>query len=368
MTGAIRYGSVCSGVEAASLAWEPLGWQPAWFAEIEPFPAAVLAHRWPHVVNHGDMTRIIDGILAGDIEAPDVLVGGTPCQAFSVAGLRGSLSDARGNLTLEFVRIFDAIDAVRRRGGKSPAVAVWENVPGVLNTHDNAFGCLLGALCGADGALQPAGGRWTDAGVVSDRRLVAWRVLDAQYFGVPQRRRRVFVVAGVGAIDPTEILFERAGVRGHFEPRRTAGEGIATLNAGSAETQSGGMTLCMAHGQGGAEIRIDSAPTLTCNHEAPIVVNGRQDPCVSDTAFALGCQHNGMDNVLSCGHTPRRLTPRECERLQGMPDDHTRIPWRGKPADDCPDGPRYKAIGNSMAVPVMRWIGERMRQVMEVAI
>ena len=367
MTGAIRYGSVCSGVEAASLAWEPIGWQPAWFAEIEPFPAAVLAHRWPHVVNHGDMTRIADGILAGDIEAPDVLVGGTPCQAFSVAGLRGSLSDARGNLTLEFVRIFDAIDAVRRRGGKSPAVAVWENVPGVLNTHDNAFGCLLGALCGADGALQPAGGRWTDAGVVSDRRVVAWRILDAQYFGVPQRRRRVFVVAGAGSIDAAEILFERAGLQGDSAPGGNTGEDIATLNAGSAGTQSGGMTLCMAHGQGGAEIRIDSAPTLTCNHEAPIVVNGRQDPCVSDTAFALGCQHNGMDNVLSCGHTPRRLTPRECERLQGMPDDHTRIPWRGKPADDCPDGPRYKAIGNSMAVPVMRWIGERMRQVMEVA-
>ena len=363
----IRYGSVCSGVEAASLAWEPLGWQPAWFAEIEPFPAAVLAHRWPHIVNHGDMTRITDGILAGDIEAPDVLVGGTPCQAFSVAGLRGSLSDARGNLTLEFVRIFDAVDVVRRRGGKSPAVAVWENVPGVLNTHDNAFGCLLGALCGSDGALQPAGGRWTDAGVVSDRRVVAWRILDAQYFGVPQRRRRVFVVAGTGSIDAAEILFERAGVQGDSAPGGNTGEDIATLNAGSAGTQSGGMTLCMAHGQGGAEIRIDSAPTLTCNHEAPIVVNGRQDPCVSDTAFALGCQHNGMDNVLSCGHTPRRLTPRECERLQGMPDDHTRIPWRGKPADDCPDGPRYKAIGNSMAVPVMRWFGERMRQVMEVA-
>ena len=368
MTGAIRYGSVCSGVEAASLAWEPLGWQPAWFAEIEPFPAAVLAHRWPHVANHGDMTCITDGILAGDIEAPDVLVGGTPCQAFSVAGLRGSLSDARGNLTLEFVRIFDAIDAVRRWGGKSPAVAVWENVPGVLNTHDNAFGCLLGALCGADGALQPAGGRWTDAGVVSDRRLVAWRILDAQYFGVPQRRRRVFVVAGAGSIDPTEILFERAGLQGDSAPSGNTGEDIATLNASRAGTQSGGITLCMAHGQGGAEIRIDSAPTLTCNHEAPIVVNGRQDPCVSDTAFALGCQHNGMDNVLLGGHTLRRLTPRECERLQGMPDDHTRIPWRGKPADDCPDGPRYKAIGNSMAVPVMRWIGERMRQVMEVAI
>lgn len=383
----IRYGSVCSGVEAASLAWEPLGWQPAWFAEIEPFPAAVLAHRWPHIVNHGDMTRIADAVLTGDIEAPDVLVGGTPCQAFSVAGLRGSLSDARGNLTLEFVRIFDAIDAVRRRGGKSPAVAVWENVPGVLNTHDNAFGCLLGALCGADGALQPAGGRWTDAGVVSDRRVVAWRILDAQYFGVPQRRRRVFVIAGVGAIDPTEILFERAGLRGHFEPRGTAWEDVAAAAAGSTYRMRGF----------GDYVSDDTGSTLKSRDHRDatdlVVVHGRQDPCVSDTAFALDCQHNGMTNVVcihgnfsggggvgaiedgtcytlttnashavSDGLQVRRLTPRECERLQGMPDDHTRIPWRGKPADDCPDGLRYKAIGNSMAVPVMRWIGERMRR------
>ena len=359
MTGAIRYGSVCSGVEAASLAWEPLGWQPAWFAEIEPFPAAVLAHRWPHVVNHGDMTRIASGVLTGDIEAPDVLVGGTPCQAFSVAGLRGSLDDARGNLTLEFVRIFDAIDAVRRRGGKSPAVAVWENVPGVLNTHDNAFGCLLGALCGADGALQPAGGRWTDAGVVSDRRVVAWRILDAQYFGVPQRRRRVFVVAGAGSIDAAEILFERAGLQGDSDAGGSAEESVAAFVEGSFGAHREANTAGTLKASGGA---------LSGGSETLLVVNGRQDPCVSETAFALGCQHNGMDNVLSCGHTPRRLTPRECERLQGMPDDHTRIPWRGKPADDCPDGPRYKAIGNSMAVPVMRWIGERMRQVMEVAI
>lgn len=384
------YGSVCSGVESATLAWEALGWQPAWFAEIEPFPAAVLAHRWPHVVNHGDMTCIAGGVLTGDIEAPDVLVGGTPCQAFSVAGLRGSLSDARGNLTLEFVRIFDAVDAVRRRGGKSPAVAVWENVPGVLNTHDNAFGCLLGALCGADGALQPAGGRWTDAGVVSDRRVVAWRILDAQYFGVPQRRRRVFVVAGVGAIDPTEILFERAGVRGHFEPRGTAWEDVAAAAAGSTYRMRGF----------GDYVSDDTGSTLKSRDHRDatdlVVVHGRQDPCVSDKAFALDCQHNGMTNVVcihgnfsggdgvgaiedgtcytlttnarhavSDGLQVRRLTPRECERLQGMPDDHTRIPWRGKPADECPDGPRYKAIGNSMAVPVMRWIGGRIQQCLE---
>lgn len=429
----INYGSVCSGIEAASVAWESLGWRPSWFAEIEPFPAAVLAHRWPHVVNHGDMTRITDGILAGDIEAPDVLVGGTPCQAFSVAGLRGSLDDARGNLTLEFVRIFDAVDVVRKRAGLSPAVAVWENVPGVLNTHDNAFGCFLAGLVGEELPLEPAGRKWTDAGCVfGPQRRIAWRVLDAQYFGLPQRRRRVFLVASARDLDPAEILFERHREAGDSAPGRDSRQKVAAFTescfdgyrrsggvaaapcAQGGHTQGGSETLivsggirrgahwdypdnphptlnqsscggiigqsdqelfsqrgsglvCMAHGQGGAEIRQDGAPTLTCNHEAPIVVHGRQDPCVSDTAFALGCQHNGTDNVLLGGHALRRLTPRECERLQGMPDDHTRIPWRGKPADDCPDGLRYRAIGNSMAVPVMRWIGERIQAVANIA-
>lgn len=227
-----------------------------------------------------------------------------------------------------------------------PRWVVWENVPGVLHSgRGRDFAAFIG-------------------GLVERGYCCAWRVLDAQFFGVPQRRRRVFVVGCFGDWErAAAVLFERAGVRGHFEPRRTAGEDIATLNASRAGTQSGGMTLCMAHGQGGAEIRIDSSPTLTCNHEAPIVVNGRQDPCVSDTAFTLGCQHNGTDNVLLGGHALRRLTPRECERLQGMPGDHTRIPWRGKAAEACPDSPRYAAIGNSMAVPVMRWIGERIQQV-----
>lgn len=212
-----------------------------------------------------------------------------------------------------------------------PRWVVWENVPGVLHSgRGRDFAAFIG-------------------GLVERGYCCAWRVLDAQFFGVPQRRRRVFVVGHFGDWErAAAVLFERAGVRGDFEPRRTAEEDITTLNASRAGTQSGGMTL-------------------TCNHEAPIVVNGRQDPCVSDTAFALGCQHNGADNVLLGGYALRRLTPRECERLQGMPDDHTRIPWRGKAAEACPDGPRYTAIGNSMAVPVMRWIGMRIQQV-EVAV
>lgn len=211
----LTYGSVCSGIEAASVAWEPLGMRPAWFAEIEPFPAAVLAHRWPHVPNLGDMVALPEKILAAEIEAPDVLVGGTPCQAFSVAGLRGSLADARGNLTIILIGILNAIDAVRQQAGKPPALLVWENVPGVLSTRDNAFGSFLGGLAGEECALEPPGKKWTNAGAVFGAgRSIAWRVLDAQFFGVPQRRRRVFLVAGAGAVGTAEILFERQGAQG----------------------------------------------------------------------------------------------------------------------------------------------------------
>lgn len=226
----MRYASICSGVEAASLAWESLGWQPAWFAEIEPFPCAVLAHRWPEVPNHGDMTKLVGRILTGEIEAPDVLVGGTPCQAFSVAGLRGSLDDERGNLTLTLVRILNAIDFIRGQQRKPPCILVWENVPGVLNTKDNAFGCLLGALSGGNEALQPAGKKWTNAGaVLGEQRETAWRILDAKYFGVPQRRRRIFVVSGFGNISPAEILFEREGKEGNINPSRKTEKNAAAF-------------------------------------------------------------------------------------------------------------------------------------------
>lgn len=233
MKSAITYGSVCSGIEAASVAWHCLGWQPAWFAEIEKFPSAVLAHHWPDVTNLGDMTQIATAIRAGKIEAPDVLVGGTPCQAFSVAGLRNGLADERGQLTLAFVELVNAIDEKRREQGKSPAIVVWENVPGVFSSKDNAFGCFLAGLAGESCALESPGKRWSNAGyVLGPERAIAWRVLDAQFFGVAQRRRRVFVVATARTdVDPAKILFESEGVRRNSPPRRETTEIVAAITA-----------------------------------------------------------------------------------------------------------------------------------------
>lgn len=185
----MKYLSVCSGIEAASVAWESLGWEPVAFSEIEPFPSAVLAERFPDVPNLGDMTRYHEW----NIPAINLLVGGTPCQAFSVAGKRGSLADDRGNLCLTFCRMADHF---------KPKWVLWENVPGVLSTPDNAFGCFLGALCGADAPVIPPGGgrKHPNSGVVAGpKRTVAWRVLDAQWHRVPQRRKRVFVLAVAGA-------------------------------------------------------------------------------------------------------------------------------------------------------------------------
>ena len=232
----LSFGSVCSGIEAASVAWQPLGWKAAWFSEIEPFPSAVLAHHYPDVPNLGDMTTLPERIRSGEVAAPDLLCGGTPCQAFSVAGLRRSLDDARGNLSLTFCEIANAIDAIK------PAIIFWENVPGVLNTKDNAFGCFLAGLAGEDEALVPPGGRWTNAGFVDGpARAVAWRVLDAQYFGVPQRRRRVFVVASARAdFDPAAVLFERESLRRDSAPSREAGQKPApTVGTGAPFSRTG---------------------------------------------------------------------------------------------------------------------------------
>ncbi|MGK5014973.1 DNA cytosine methyltransferase [Janthinobacterium sp. HLS12-2] len=322
----ITFGSVCSGLEAASVAWHPLGWRAAWLAEIEPFPCAVLAHHYPDVPNLGDMTKVAALIRDGFVQAPDVFCGGTPCQAFSIAGLRNSLDDERGNLSLVFCEIADEIDARRAAAGLLPTVVFWENVPGVLSTKDNAFGCFLAGLAGEDDPIEPPGGKWAYAGCVyGPARAVAWRTLDAQYFGVAQRRRRVFVVASAGeGFDPAQVLFEFDGVRRDSPPSRETPQDVAgTVRASAARRggvqdecglglqpvsaediggarQSDGKDLafgaavaapvtsgverprgdgldtliagviCMAHGQGGAEISLDRSPTLTCNHEAPI--------------------------------------------------------------------------------------------------
>ena len=359
----MRYASLCSGIEAASVAWEPLGWQPAWFAEIEPFPCAVLQHHWPHVPNHGDMTQLVGKILNGSIEAPDVLVGGTPCQAFSVAGLCGSLDDERGNLTLVLIRILDAIDFIRARNGQPPCILVWENVPGVLSTKDNAFGCFLGGLAGESLPLEPAGEKWTNAGAVfGPAREIAWRILDAQYFRVPQRRRRVFVIASAGSLRPAEILFERQGETGHPAALADAGQNPAAYVESSfgtfAERNAAGTVKASGGGIGGGSETLIVTHCIAGNTIERQPENGGNGIGVSQTAYTLTASDR---HAVQHGLTVRWLTPLECERLQGFPDNHTLIPWRGKPAADCPDSLRYKAIGNSMAVPVMRFIGKRIQ-------
>lgn len=366
------YGSICSGIEAATVAWEPLGWKAAWFSEIEAFPSAVLAERWPEVVNLGDMTKIAAAVRAGEVQAPDVMVGGTPCQAFSIAGLRNGLADARGQLTLSYVELANAIDDKRIERGEEEAIFVWENVPGVLTSHDNAFGCFLAGLAGESCELEPSGGKWTHSGCVyGPQRTIAWIVKDAQYFGVAQRRKRVFVVASARkGFDPGQVLFESEGVRRDTPPSREpqtavaalTARGVGTCGADDNQAQAGHL---LAFGGGNTGGNIDVAACLTAKGQRidfeveTFAVHGTQDPDTNlELAHTLGRNH-GQENAISNGVQVRRLMPVECERLQGFPDNHTLISWRGKEATECPDGPRYRAIGNSMAVPVMRWIGER---------
>jgi len=415
----MKYLSVCSGIEAATSAWHHLGWEPVAFSEIEPFPSAVLKHHYPNVPNWGDMTKYQTWPDA----TVDLLVGGTPCQSFSIAGLRKGLEDPRGNLMLTFLGIAD-----RYR----PKWIVWENVPGVLSSNGGKdFGTFLAAL----GEL---GYGW------------AYRVLDAQWFGVAQRRRRVFVVGCLGdQRSAAAVLFESESVSRHPAPSREKGQGLATnAQRGIADNREQ-INMVMSTGQANAEILRDKSPTLNCNSENPILIGrgsessspvtsmkmesvpnadaktesanaqdhtanqrmahhtsseNSMESCMQgavlmrqregkdvSTTSALTCAQSDT-KVMSANQTHslyasegshgvgnrnevslplksstqtavqtamqvRRLTPVECERLQGFPDNHTNIPWRGKA--EAPDGPRYKALGNSMAVPVMRWLGER---------
>jgi DNA (cytosine-5)-methyltransferase 1 len=415
----LTVGSVCSGIGAPETAWAPLGWEFLWSAEIEPFPSAVLAARFQGLPNLGDMTTIAPRILAGEIAAPDILVGGTPCQSFSVAGLRGGLSDERGNLALEFVRLAEAIDAVRFHAGKPPAWILWENVPGVLSDAGNAFGTFLAGLVGGDAPLVPRG-RWTDAGVVAGPlRCAAWRVMDAQFFGLAQRRERVFVLARGGAARwscADALLPVIEGVRWHPAPRREAREGIAgslTQRADRGGTNSEGtdghlIARCVTTGEGsrqdgesctfiahtlradgfdasedgtgrgtplvavagaicrdsfsgGAGGRPEGAAAGHYIAAQPVVSSGRGWWDQSEVGATIRAQDSvtKADTLAVQGMAVRRLTPRECERLQGFPDDATAVVYRAKPAAD---GPRYRAIGNSMAVPVLRWIGEQIER------
>jgi DNA (cytosine-5)-methyltransferase 1 len=408
----MNYLSVCSGIEAATVAWHHMGWKPVGFSEIEKFPSQVLAHHYPQVTNFGNMTKYKEWNINDSI---GLLVGGTPCQSFSVAGLRKGLSDPRGNLALTYVGILDHF---------RPKWFIWENVPGVLSSNQGRdFASFLTAL----GII---GYGWS------------YRVLDAQYFGVAQRRRRVFVVGCLGDWRPTaEILFESESLQRNTKPSRKTRKSVTgyvessfgqyredvvagttkasggvlsggseTFIVGALDTECGGQklshqsinsghifavyenhpsdsrvremgdvcqTVTSTWGAGGGNIPfvqniayewhnqdsrikpIDVAATLNCN------AGGREGHLVQSFGWQnSSSQSMSVDTItptLDKSKTPalfnnmavRRLTPVECERLQGFPDNYTNI------RESCPDGARYKALGNSMAVPVMRWIGER---------
>lgn len=377
------FGSVCSGIEAASVAWNPLGWKAAWFAEIEPFPSEVLRQRFPDVPNLGDMTKLPEMILNEEVEAPDLLCGGTPCQAFSVAGLRKSLDDDRGNLSLVFCEIANAVETVRRKKNLPPPIIFWENVPGVLNTKDNAFGCFVGALAGADFPFDVPSGRWESSGRITgaDRKL-AWRTLDAQHFGVPQRRKRVFVIASSREdFDPSKVLFEPPLLSVLVEESGSSEESSATYAEGCAD--GGSETLYdPSHRCDVVRTYEGVAPSLvarmgTGGGNVPLVID-EPTYCLVENSIGRQPQNGGNGNGwqkdlsytlnatgvhgVQYGKVVRRLTPVECERLQGFPDEWTRISFKGKPVDKCPDSHRYKAIGNSWAVPVARWLGERIQE------
>lgn len=389
----LQYASVCSGIEAVSVAWQPLGLIPAWFSEIDPFPCAVLAHHYPEIPNLGDMTSLTDLVLNDSVSAPPILIGGTPCQAFSIAGFRKGLTDPRGGLTLKYVELANAIDHVRSRRNEPEAIVVWENVPGVLSDKGNAFGCFLAALAGEESELQPPRKVWSHAGVVfGPQRTIAWRILDAQYFGVAQRRRRVFLVASARTgFDPTSVLFESESPRRDIAPHCTPQTHTpATAEAGTPTTNGLERAVAfhnaygMANGQGHAEAALECCPTLTCNHDAAIVVCVTADSLTSDTSTTAGTCNQDKGPEATIGHSvplrARRLLPLEYERLQGLPDGYTRIPRRhcasrrisrNRPQDlwegtdrgwilMVADGPRYKAIGNTMAVPCLTWLGKRL--------
>jgi DNA (cytosine-5)-methyltransferase 1 len=324
----IKYGSLCSGIEAATVAWHGLQWQPQFFSDIEKFPNAVLKYHYPDVQNHGDMNNFGDW----PDESIDLLVGGTPCQSFSVAGLRGGLDDPRGNLALTYLAIAERY---------APRWLIWENVPGVLSSRGGRdFGSFLGAL----GKLGYG---------------FAYRVLDAQFFGVAQRRRRVFVVGYLGDWRrAAAVLFERESRRRDTAPSREEGQEAAkTVTAGVGQRydfESENFPIAFGwqnSSSQGASVSRHVTPTLD-KSKTPAVAG------TLTTTSEWGVDEACSNHVVSSNKSfPRRITPTEAERLQGFPDGYTDI------YDKTPDTPRYKALGNSMAVPVMKWIGSRINKV-----
>jgi DNA (cytosine-5)-methyltransferase 1 len=308
-------GSVCSGIEAASVAWKTLEVQFDWFSEIANFPSMVLADKYPNVKNLGDMNNLPNKILNYEVASPDLICGGTPCQAFSLAGFKNGLNDDRGNLTLKFVDIINANDKIRLENKKNRTVVFWENVEGVLTDKTNAFGCLVSSLAGLDTPIEKK--RWPSSGFISgSTRNVAWRVLDAKFFGLPQQRKRLYVLAGDKDFHPEDILFEK-----NTKPLQEFPDCELTFKKDGHHFEVfRGYTDCL-YASYGTKWNGNAAAT-----------NG--------SLFVV------QDDRI------RRLSPLETERLMGFPNDYTDLSKARKTN-------RYQAIGNSWAVPVVKWLGKR---------
>lgn len=305
-------GSICSGIEAASVAWEPLGYEFKWFSEIASFPSRLLADKYPQVPNLGDMKNIAERIRSKEIYAPDIICGGTPCQAFSYAGWQKGLRDHRGNLTLKFVDIIDANDDIRLSLSKPPTVVLWENVEGVLSDKTNAFGCFISSLAGLPNVLQ-MNGRWPCAGFLRGaKRTVAWRVIDAKYFGIPQQRKRLYVIAGSDLMHPERILFEK-----HTNETNVDYDNNSKLLSFSKQ---------------GHKFKVFRSYTDCLYASYATKWNGN------------AAANNGSLFVVQDGNI-RRMSPLECERLMGFPDNYTDICGANK-------SNRYQALGNSWSVPL----------------
>lgn len=309
-------GSVCSGIEAASVAWEPLGMHFQWFSEIADFPSQVLKAKYPSTPNLGDMNAIPDKLLTEEVAAPDFICGGTPCQAFSFAGWQNGLNDDRGNLTLKFVDIIQANDEVRIRKGLPRTIVFWENVEGVLTDKTNAFGCLVSSLAGLSEPIENP--RWPNSGFIRGKiRNVAWRVLDAKYFGLPQQRKRLYLIAGGTDFFPENILLEDGRPGRETYPKRE-----------------------MTFEKGGHVFEIFREYTDCLYAAYGTKWNGN------------AAATNGSLFVVQDGRI-RRISPLETERLMGFPDNYTELTGAKKTN-------RYQATGNSWAVPVVKWLGKRL--------
>lgn len=308
-------GSICSGIESGTVAWSNLNFDYKWYSEIAPFPNRLLNEKYGTIPNLGDMECIPEKLLNNEIDAPDLLCGGTPCQAFSLAGFQTGLNDYRGNLTLKFLDIVNANDDIRLDNGKNRSVIFWENVEGVLSDKTNAFGCFVASLAGLENPLEVK--KMPKAGLLKGSiRNVAWRVIDAKYFGIPQQRKRIYVLAGGKDFSPENVLFEK-----HTQvlPEYPKTELIFEKDSHKFEVFRE-YTDCLYAAYG-------------------TKWNGN------------AAANNGSLFVVQDEYI-RRLSPLECERLMGFPDNYTNL-------EKAKRTERFTAIGNAWAVPVVRWIGDR---------